>query len=186
MLYFSIAELIKSVKAAALGIDNKPGSEYKKNLEALVDNVLDPVRMAFGRPISVTSGFRCERLNKAVGGAGKSQHLRGEAADIVAAGAKVDRKANHDIGVLIARQNNFDQLIFEDCGRGDLLPEWIHVSYSRTGSNRHDIKKMLNGVYSTITLKDLGIEPAKTNTTSGKKVAKGPQGKKAGINTAVL
>lgn len=186
MLYFSIAELVRSAKAAALGIKNTPGKEYQKNLEALIDNVLDPARSAFGAPISVSSGFRCQELNAAVGGAGKSQHLKGEAADITVG----DRKKNHNIGVIIARQGKFDQLIFEDCGRGDLLPQWIHVSYSRT-ANRGEIKKMVNGTYSRITLKELGIESGgskgKTIDNVGGGAKFNPSGKsKNGINKDVL
>ena len=157
MQFFSLSEFFRSTKAKALGIDNTAKGEYAKNLEALVDNVLDPARKTWGSPINVTSGFRSQELNRAVGGAGKSQHLTGEAADIVSGGKKVGKQFNHDIGVLIAKQAKFDQLIFEDCGPADLLPKWIHVSYSRT-KNRGQILKMVSGKYTAITRKDLGIQ----------------------------
>ena len=157
MIYFKLIEFFKSAKAAALGIDNTPKGEYEKNLVALTDFVLDPARKAWGSPINVTSGFRCQELNRTVGGAGKSQHLTGETADIVSGGSKVSKKYNHDLGVLIAKQGKFDQLIFEDCGKNDLNPKWIHVSYSRT-HNRGQILKMVGGRYSAITRKDLGLE----------------------------
>ena len=156
MQFFKLSEFFRSSKAQALGIDNTAKGEYEKNLVALTDNVLDPARREWGSSISVTSGFRSAELNKAVGGAGKSQHLTGEAADIVSGKPKVGRQYNHDIGVIIARQGHFDQLIFEDCGKNDLLPNWIHVSHSRK-ENRGVIMKMCGGKYTTITKKDLGL-----------------------------
>ena len=56
--------------------------EVEANIEALVSNVLDPLRDEYGKPIYVNSGYRCEKHNKAVGGVPKSQHMLGQAADI--------------------------------------------------------------------------------------------------------
>ena len=66
MKYFTIAELCKSDTADRLGIDNRCKKEHVVNMTALVDNVLDPLREAYGKPIRVNSGFRCPALNKAV------------------------------------------------------------------------------------------------------------------------
>lgn len=156
MQFFSMSELSNSASAKKLGIDNTPKGQHEKNLEALVDNVLDPARKVWGTPINVTSGYRSQELNKAVGGAGKSQHLTGEAADIVSGGKKVGNQYNFEIGKLIVRRGVFDQIIFENCSKNDLLPQWIHVSYSRT-NNRHQILKMVGGKYTAITKKDLGL-----------------------------
>ena len=52
MKWFSIAELTKSVTATRYGIDNTPDEQSRRNLETLVEKVLDPLREAFGRPIS--------------------------------------------------------------------------------------------------------------------------------------
>ena len=82
MKYFSYEELTKSITAKNKGIDNTPSIEIKKNLKALVDNILDPLREAYGKPITVTSGYRCPKLNTAVKGAKNSQHIKGQAADI--------------------------------------------------------------------------------------------------------
>ena len=82
MKYFSIKELTKSATAQRNGIKNDPSIQEVANLTALIENVLDPLREAYGKPIIVTSGFRCEKLNKAVGGAASSQHVKGQAADI--------------------------------------------------------------------------------------------------------
>lgn len=68
MKYFTINELTKSPAAIRLGINNKPTAEITAALQRLVNNVLDPLREAWGAPIIVTSGYRSPKLNKAVGG----------------------------------------------------------------------------------------------------------------------
>lgn len=80
--HFTLDELTKSATAIRLGIDNIPNETELKNLQDLVDNILEPLRHHYGRPIIITSGFRCEKLNKAVGGSKTSQHRFGQAADI--------------------------------------------------------------------------------------------------------
>ena len=84
MKYFTIEELTRSTTARQRGIDNTPSQQVIDNLTALVNNVLDPLRQAWGKPIHVNSGYRCPALNKAVGGVPHSQHMLGEAADITA------------------------------------------------------------------------------------------------------
>lgn len=69
MKYFTIAELCHSNTANEQLIDNKCTKEHVINLTALVDNILDPLREAYGKPIVINSGYRCEKLNKKVGGA---------------------------------------------------------------------------------------------------------------------
>ena len=80
---FSMKELAKSSTAEKLGIDNTPTPEASAQLSNLVTHVLDPLREMYGKPITVNSGYRCPKLNDAVGGAKNSQHMRGEAADII-------------------------------------------------------------------------------------------------------
>ena len=80
--FFSLEELTYSLTAQQRGIENIPTEEHKRNLTRLVDCVLDRVRAEWGSPIIVTSGYRCEALNKAVGGVTSSYHMRGMAADI--------------------------------------------------------------------------------------------------------
>ena len=94
----------------------------RENVKALVSEVLDPVREKLGMPIVVNSGYRCERHNKDVGGVRNSQHLRGEAADIHC-------EDNERLKQLIIENGKFDQLI--------TYPTFLHVSYKRTGGNRH-------------------------------------------------
>ena len=94
----------------------------RENVKALVSEVLDPVRERLGIPIVVNSGYRCEKHNKDVGGVRNSQHLRGEAADVTCAD-------NERLKQLIIENGKFDQLI--------TYPTFLHVSYKRTGGNRH-------------------------------------------------
>ena len=82
MKHFTINEFEKSAKAYQLGIDNTAPSLQRKNIEKLVNLVLDPLREAIKAPIIISSWYRCPRLNKAIGGAIDSQHLAGLAADI--------------------------------------------------------------------------------------------------------
>lgn len=121
--YFSIAELTKSSTAIKKKINNTPTKEVKNNLNQLIDNILDPLREAWGQPIIVGSGYRCEALNKAVGGAAHSQHKLGQAADIHTKSDSVED--NKKLFELIKQLKlPFDQLINE------YNYNWIHVSYS--------------------------------------------------------
>lgn len=121
MKYFTIKELCKSSTATQRGIDNTPNSEIVNNLEQLVDNILDPLREEYGKPINVTSGYRCDTLNKAVGGSKTSYHKYGLAADITA-GSKTENKKLFKIAQQL--DLSFDQLIDEK------NYSWIHISYS--------------------------------------------------------
>lgn len=134
MKYFSIKELCSSNTARIRGIKNDPTPEVERNLTLLVDRILDPLREAWGKPITVTSGYRCPELNKAVGGAATSQHMQGCAADLDV-GTQAD---NMKLFKLIQEMNlPFDQLLFEK-GNKAIGPDWVHVSYS--SRNRHEIR----------------------------------------------
>lgn len=129
MKYFTIAELCKSSTADKHGINNRCRFEHISNLTNLVDNVLDPLREAWGKPITVNSGFRSKELNKKIGGATNSQHMDGEAADITA-GSKADNKKLFEL--IQSLKLPFDQIIDE----GGY--SWLHVSY-RSGNNRGQV-----------------------------------------------
>ena len=133
MKYFTIKELTKSDTAERKCIMNVPLPEQKANLTTLVNNVLDPLREVYGKPIIVTSGFRSPLLNKAVGGANTSQHLKGEAADIVPR----DKEDMMTLFNLAKELLDFDQLINEKPDKKG-VPSWIHISYSST-KNRKQI-----------------------------------------------
>ena len=80
---FTLEELYKSSTASKLGINNVPNKDVSNNLMILAVKILQPLREAYGKPITVTSGYRSFELNKAVKGSSTSQHLKGEAADLV-------------------------------------------------------------------------------------------------------
>ncbi len=126
MKHFTIHELTRSDTARRLHINNTPPASAVRALHELVDQVLDPLREAWGGPIRVNSGYRCPELNRLVGGTPTSQHQRGEAADITVG----SRSANRRLLALIKRLDlPVDQCIDEKGCR------WIHVSHRR-GHNR--------------------------------------------------
>lgn len=137
MNYFSFRELSNSATARRLNIDNTPSDTIKMRLEALVDSVLDPLRRLYGRPIKVTSGYRCPRLNAAVGGSQNSQHMRGEAADITSLNDNLDENKKI-LDILLKSGLTFDQLLIEHPDRQG-RPDWIHVSYTRRRPNRKQV-----------------------------------------------
>lgn len=140
--YFTISELCASSVAKAKGIDNTPSDTVKANLQNLIDNVLDPLREAYGKPIVINSGYRSTALNKAVGGVSGSQHLTGNAADIRGEGnTKAELIA---IAKVALQQGNYDQLIFEHPGSG----LWLHISYN--GSANRGQFMYYNGKYATL------------------------------------
>lgn len=129
MMYFTLEELTKSATARRKGIPNLPNGEQKENLIALVDNVLDPLRKLWGKPIIVTSGFRCAKLNRAVGGIAKSQHTKGQAADIRT--VENTTMANKQLFDVAMRSGlPFDQLI-DEYGYN-----WIHISFNTKGNRK--------------------------------------------------
>ena len=124
MKYFSITELTSSATALREGIDNRPPKSAYHLLHILIEQLLDPIRKAWGGPIVVSSGYRCKQLNELVGGARHSHHLLGCAADIIGG----SKEANHRLFQLIRQMQQegrirFTQLILEGDGR------WIHISY---------------------------------------------------------
>lgn len=119
--YFTIEEMCSSSTATKLGITNKPTVDIIENLDELIAHVLDPLREAWGKPIRVNSGYRCPKLNKAVGGVSNSQHLKGEAADI----SSGTRSENKMLFEYIRKNLDFDQLINEN------NYAWVHVSYRK-------------------------------------------------------
>ncbi len=129
MKYFTYSEMLKSDTATKNKLWNGAPKEAEENLRALVDEVLDPLREAYGRPIRVNSGYRCPRLNNLVGGSPNSQHMRGEAADIQpVSGNEADLEV---LAQFLIASSKFDQLI--------IYPTFIHVSYRRFGWSRKQI-----------------------------------------------
>ena len=130
MKYFTFNELCESGTAKTHNIDNTPSEQIKINLRNLVDNCLDVVREKYGKSITISSGYRCPELNKAVGGARTSQHTLGQAADIHT--KSNSKESNKQLFELIKQLKlPFDQLINE------YNYSWVHVSYSNR--NRRQI-----------------------------------------------
>ena len=126
MKYFSIEELTKSNTAKSKGIDNTPTKEVEDNLIKLIEAILDPLREWYGKPIRVNSGYRCEALNSAIGGAKNSQHTTGMAADIDAGSVEENKK----LFDYIKDNLEFDQLIDEK------HLSWVHVSYHENNNRK--------------------------------------------------
>lgn len=131
-----LAEVTRSETAKRRGISNMPTPEHLENFKKLAENVFQPIRDHFGKPIHISSGYRSAALNKAVGGSSSSQHCTGEAIDIDMDGTDI---TNAQIFNFIKDNLNFDQLIWEF--GTDANPDWVHVSYESTGKQRKQILK---------------------------------------------
>lgn len=133
MKHFNLSEFFQSSTAAKNGIKNKPSFDEKaaivRNINLLVDNVLDPVRDMVNTPIIITSGYRCPQVNRLVGGVDNSQHMSGCAADFYVQGFTV--LMMWQVFLSIYDTMDFDQLIYYP------NKNIIHVSYMENG-NRHE------------------------------------------------
>lgn len=97
----------------------------RDSILSLVENVLQPLRDAWGKPLHINSGYRCEKLNAAVGGVPASQHVKGEAADIAA------ENPVELAGLAVRLGLPFDQMI--------LYPTFVHFSHKLNGEQRGQI-----------------------------------------------
>lgn len=123
---FNYREFEKSDTAKRLGITNVINtSEIRDSVKALVLEVLQPLRDAWSEPLHVNSGYRCQKLNEAVGGVATSQHCRGEAADIACSEPAKLAQLAYDLGL------PYDQMI--------LYPTFVHFSHKLNGEQRKQI-----------------------------------------------
>lgn len=104
--YFTVDDLIKSHTARLRQIDNQPSSEVRKELEmtACKLNVIGLYAHMMGATIQVTSGFRCEELNKIVGGVKTSLHIQGRAVDFVVSDGKIKHALYESLASQEARE----------------------------------------------------------------------------------
>lgn len=129
--HFMLSEFVRSNTATRYNIDNTPSLTVVANLQALCQNVLEPLREHFNTPIIISSGYRCPELNNHpdVRGASNSQHLYGEAADLHLPSISIGRQWVE----YLLEFGHFDHLIWEHDSSGHY---WIHVSFKRDGKNR--------------------------------------------------
>ena len=134
---FTLEELYASDTARRKGIDNIPTRQAVVNLTYVVTKILQPLRSTMQEPISISSGYRCSALNKAVGGVSNSQHLTGQAVDISIDGDMAKGKRWFE---WIRKHCPFDQLIWEHNKQGVY---WIHVSFNFQGNRGQVIDNLL-------------------------------------------
>lgn len=160
--HFTLGELTRT---SVRNFDNTPPRLIVDRLRVLCQNVLEPVRAHFAKPVVVFSGYRSPEVNKAVGGALASQHIQGEAADF-----EIRDVSHPEVARWIVETLDFDQIILEFCTCAKSVAEcggWIHCSYSATKLSRKNIlaaKRTLSGTsYRVITaalLNDFAIAAA--------------------------
>ena len=131
----SVTEFSASNTAKRKGIDNTPKGVHLEAAKELAENIFQPIREHFGKPIWLSSGYRSEALNKAIGGSKTSQHCKGEAMDIDMDGR--GGPTNTEIFHYIRENLPFDQLIWE-FGTNE-KPDWVHISYKKGGPQRGQI-----------------------------------------------
>jgi zinc D-Ala-D-Ala carboxypeptidase len=126
---FWLSEFVRSQTASRHRIDNTPPASAVESLKTLVEQILQPIRDEYKQPLIITSGYRCRMLNKIIGGASRSQHQFGEAADF-----SVTSMPHLHVVRWIERNLEFDQLILEYYKGGST--GWIHVSFSRSHNRK--------------------------------------------------
>lgn len=134
--FFKLNEFTYSATARKYNIDNTPTSEVKKNINTLME-FLDGVREAWGSPIIVSSGYRCEELNDKVGGSKNSGHKYGWAGDLLPSNNK--KREFFEFFKEYVKDKSFDELLLEKSGKSI----WIHFSlYSYQGKQRKKVKEL--------------------------------------------
>jgi|TARA_B110000467_G_C18336670_1_gene498614 hypothetical protein len=144
-LNFSLREMTKSRLAIRNKINNQPDSIQLQCLRDLVDNILQPIRTAYGRPVSVNSGFRCLELNRLLRSKDTSQHVLGQAADI-----EIPARDNMDTAMWIRDNLPFDKLILEYYHEASPRSGWIHVSYNEKDNRKEVLTINDRGIFSDL------------------------------------
>ena len=134
--HLDLSEVTRSESAKRNGISNMPTEAHIANFKLLAENVFEPIRKHFRCPIIISSGYRSKELNAAIGGSLTSQHCQGEAIDIDMDGTP-NGVTNRMVFDYIKDNLVFDQLIFEFGDANN--PDWVHVSYESTGTQRKQI-----------------------------------------------
>jgi hypothetical protein len=124
--HITIEEAIFSATALRAKIDNKPSETELESMKYVAENLFEPLREWYGKPIKINSFFRNPKLNKLVKGSATSQHVKGEAIDI-SAGTKEENKKLFDY---VCNNLNFDQCINE------YNFTWVHISLKKVGNRK--------------------------------------------------
>jgi len=133
----SLDEVIKSNTAIRRGIDNTPTEEHIKNLKYIAEKIFQPIREHFGVPIYISSGYRSQALNEAIGGSSRSFHSHGMALDLDQDG-KNKGVSNADVFYYIKNNLPFTELIWEF--GNETNPNWVHVAIALGRENEKNIK----------------------------------------------
>lgn len=142
--FFTYSEFEKSATAERLGIDNRiPNPAIRSNIDYLCRYLLDRLRELYGKPVYITSGYRCPELNRAVKGSSGSAHVSGLAADL-----DTGRGENRTLADLVVLNRlPFRQMIIYESMEN---PKWVHLGISRIDNCGHILFKK-NGKYTDIT-----------------------------------
>jgi hypothetical protein len=140
--HLSLSEVTRSDSAKRHGIDNTPTAEHLENFKLLADKVFEPIRLHFGVPIFISSGYRSKALNSFIGGSASSQHCKGQAIDIDMDGGNGE-VTNRMVFDFIKNKLDFDQLIWEF--GTDFNPDWVHVSFVKSGNRKQKLKAVRSG-----------------------------------------
>ena len=135
--HFELSEFIESNEAKKRGINNTPTFEIIDHLEELITKILEPLREAYGKPLTVSSGYRCPKLNQAVGGSPTSVHKIGYAADIQV--KDIQGLFNFVTGWVKANGIMFDQIFIESKGQ----TKWLHIGLK---SNSGTYRRMISAI----------------------------------------
>jgi zinc D-Ala-D-Ala carboxypeptidase len=145
--HISYKEAVHSATAKRRGINNVPNDNQLDNMYKVADFIFEPLRLYVGGAIKITSFFRSQELNAAIGGAYKlvdgkkiqtSQHCKGQAIDI---DDVFGHKTNFEMFEYIRENLDFDQLIYE-FGTND-NPDWVHCSYVSKKENRNRVLRAI-------------------------------------------
>ncbi len=128
--HFSVSEFTRSDVATRLGIENIPTDTHLRSIKLICEKVLEPIRSHFGKPVTITSGYRSMALNMAVNPMTStinklSKHCLGQAVDF-----EIDGISNYDLAVW-CRDNlpEYHQVILEFYTPGQPNSGWVHASY---------------------------------------------------------
>jgi uncharacterized protein YcbK (DUF882 family) len=133
--HVTMEEFCYSPTAIKKGINNSMGLIAIDKAMQLCENVFEPIRKHVGKPIKISSGFRCDQLNKLIGGASGSQHTKGEAFDL--------ELTNRKLFDWILKNVEFDQAIYEF--GNDAHANWFHISYSKGNNRKQALRAIIIG-----------------------------------------